>query len=272
MKHATKSAAGEPGADAPPGDGDYAPAVALRSVTKRYGPRRHRVEALADVTAELPRGSLSAIMGLSGSGKSTFLQLAAGLDRPNAGSVHLAGADLSAFSRRKLSMLRRRKVGFVFQDFNLIPSLSVAENIALPLRLDRRPADAAAIAAIAERVQITSQLRRLPGTLSGGQAQRVAIARALVTCPEVVFADEPTASLDPAASEAIVGLLRRAVDELGQTVVVVTHEPAVAARADRVLFLDRGRLAGTLMAPSAAELTERLHQLGGMRAGQERVA
>ena len=243
--------------------GGDSPAVALRSVTKHYGSRLHRVEALRDVTVELPRGSLSAIMGLSGSGKSTFVQVAAGLDRPSAGSVHLAGLDLASFHRRALSVLRRQRVGFVFQAFNLLPSLSVAENIALPLRLDRRPVDTAELRALAERVGVAGLLRRLPGTLSGGQAQRVAIARALVTRPEVVFADEPTASLDPVSSEAVVELLRQAVDEFGQTVVVVTHEPAVAARADRALLLDRGRLVSILDAPGAVELAEQLHRLGG---------
>ncbi len=238
------------------------PAVALRSVTKRYGRRGHRVVALRGITAELSSGSLSAVMGLSGSGKSTFLQVAAGLDRPSAGSVHLAGLDLASLSHRRLALLRRRHVGFVFQALNLVPSLSVADNIALPLRLDHRHVDKHDIEELAERVGIASQLRRFPATLSGGQAQRVAIARALVTHPEVVFADEPTAALDPFASEAIVDLLRQAVDELHQTVVVVTHDPTVAGRADRVLLLDRGQLAGIAETPSAGELEARLRSLG----------
>jgi putative ABC transport system ATP-binding protein len=163
--------------------------------------------------------------------------------------------------------MRRRRVGFVFQDFNLLPSLSVAENIALPLRLDRKPVDKSRIRELAGLVGIASQLGRLPHTLSGGQQQRVAIARALVTRPEVVFADEPTAALDPYTSEAIVALLHRAVDELGQTVVVVTHEPAVAAFADRVLILDQGRLDGVVSGRTAAELTMILRRLGE-RGGQ----
>ena len=237
-------------------------AVALHGVTKRYGRRGHRVLALAEVTADFPRASLSAVMGLSGSGKSTLLQVAAGLDRPTSGTVQLGGIDLGGLNRRRLSVLRRERVGFVFQAFNLIPSLSVAENIALPLRLDRKPVNRDEIASLAELVGIADQLRRLPDTLSGGQQQRVAIARALVAHPEVIFADEPTAALDPYTSEAVVGLLRRAVDELGQTVVVVTHEPAVAAQADRALLLDRGRLAGIIEAPTAAELATLLHRLG----------
>jgi putative ABC transport system ATP-binding protein len=237
-------------------------AVSLRSATKRYGRRRHDVTALSEVTAEFAPGSFSAVMGLSGSGKSTLLQVAAGLDRPTSGTVHLGGIELGGLSRRKLSVLRRERVGFVFQAFNLVPSLSVAENIALPLRLDHRSVDKDEVARLAELVGIAGQLRRLPGTLSGGQQQRVAIARALVTQPEVVFADEPTAALDPYISEAVVTLLRRAVDELGQTVVVVTHEPAVASLADRALLLDRGRLADMIEGPSTAELAASLRRLG----------
>ena len=236
-------------------------AVVLDGVTKRYG-RRHPVMALTQVSAEFPRGSFSAVMGLSGSGKSTLLQVAAGLDRPTSGVVRLGGTELNGLRRRRLSILRRRRVGFVFQSFNLVPSLSVAENIALPLRLDHRRVNKDEVAELAELVGIAGQLRRLPGTLSGGQQQRVAIARALVTHPEVVFADEPTAALDPYTSEAITALLRRAVDERGQTVVVVTHEPAVAALSDRALLLDRGRLAGVIEAPSATELTASLRHLG----------
>jgi putative ABC transport system ATP-binding protein len=201
-------------------------------------------------------------MGLSGSGKSTLLQMAAGLDSPTSGTVRLGGSDLSGLSRRRLSVLRRRRVGFVFQDLNLMPSLSVAENIALPLRLDRKPVDKSRIRELAGLVGIADQLRRLPHTLSGGQQQRVAIARALVTHPEVVFADEPTAALDPYTSEAVVALLRRAVDELDQTVMVVTHESEVAASADRVLVLDRGRLVDVVSSPAAEELSMTMQRLG----------
>jgi putative ABC transport system ATP-binding protein len=156
----------------------------------------------------------------------------------------------------------------VFQSFNLVPSLSVAENIALPLRLGHRRVNHEQIARLAELVGIAGQLRRLPGTLSGGQQQRVAIARALVTRPDVIFADEPTAALDPCTSDAVVGLLRQATDTLDQTVVVVTHEPSVAARADRALLLDNGRLAGVIEKPSAAELAGRIRQLGSQEFGR----
>jgi putative ABC transport system ATP-binding protein len=245
---------------APPAGG--AAAVELAGVAKVYGRGRRAVVALDGVSAAFPAGSFSAVMGLSGSGKSTLLQVAAGLDHPTAGTVRLGGSDLGGLSRRKLSVLRRRRVGFVFQNLNLMPSLSVAENIALPMRLDRKRVDMSRIRELAELVGITGQLRRLPHTLSGGQQQRVAIARALVTQPDVVFADEPTAALDPFTSEAIVDLLRQAVDELRQTVVVVTHEPGVAARADRVLILDRGRLANVLSSPAAGDLGRILRGLG----------
>jgi ABC-type lipoprotein export system ATPase subunit/predicted dienelactone hydrolase len=236
--------------------------VELAGVTKTYGRGTRAVVALDGVSAVFPPGSFSAVMGMSGSGKSTLLQVAAGLDRPTAGAVCLGGTDLSRLSGRGLSVLRRRQVGFVFQDLNLVPSLSVAENIALPLRLDRQPVDKDRIGELARLVGIGGQLRRLPHTLSGGQQQRAAIARALVTRPAVIFADEPTASLDLYTGEAITALLRRAVDELGQTVVVVTHDPAVAARADRALILDQGRLTEVVSGCGAADLAIILRRLG----------
>lgn len=245
----------------PPGAPPRA-AVELDAVTKRHGRRRRGTWALEGVTAEFPKASFSAVMGLSGSGKSTLLQVAAGLDRPTSGTVRIGGTDLGGLSRRKLSVLRRERIGFVFQDFNLVPSLSIAQNIALPLRLDHRRVDGRHVEELAERVGIAEQLKRLPGTLSGGQQQRAAIARALVAGPEVIFADEPTAALDPYTSEAVVTLLRQAVDELGQTVVVVTHEPTVAARADRVLLLDRGRLVGVTGARKPVELATTLRSFG----------
>jgi putative ABC transport system ATP-binding protein len=241
---------------------DRAAAVELAGVTKAYGRGTRAVVALDGVSAVFPTGSFSAVTGMSGSGKSTLLQVAAGLDRPTEGVVRLGGTELSRLSRRGLSVLRRRQVGFVFQDLNLVPSLSVAENIALPLRLDRQPVDKDRIGELATLVGIGGQLRRLPHTLSGGQQQRAAIARALVTRPAVIFADEPTAALDLYTGEAITALLRRAVDELGQTVVVVTHDPAVAASADRTLILDQGRLTGVVSGLIAADLAVILRRLG----------
>jgi putative ABC transport system ATP-binding protein len=255
--------AGPPGTAGPPGL--PADAVVLSNVSKRYGRRRGGVEALTGVTARFPRGSFTAVMGLSGSGKSTLLQCAAGLDKPSSGSVHLGSLELTMLSRRKLTVARRERVGFVFQALNLVPTLSVAENIALPLRLGRRRVDQARIHLLAERVGLADQLRRLPDTLSGGQQQRVAIARALITEPQVVFADEPTANLDLCTAEDVLDLLRGAVDDLGQTVIVVTHDPIVAAHADRALLLDRGHLAGMVDAPEPAQLTAALRELGRAR-------
>jgi putative ABC transport system ATP-binding protein len=252
----------------PPSEADQAAsagsadAVQIVSISKSYGHRRHRVDALEDVTASFARGTLTAVMGLSGCGKSTLLQCAAGLDKPTAGSVRIGGTDVTRLSRRKLSVFRRERVGFVFQALNLVPTLSVSENIALPLRLDGRHVDHKRVREVAGQVGIADQLRRLPDTLSGGQRQRVAIARALITDPWVIFADEPTAALDPYISDAVLGLLRHAVDELHQTVVLVTHAPNVAARADRVLLLDHGRIAGVRESPDPAELAADLRRLG----------
>jgi putative ABC transport system ATP-binding protein len=228
--------------------------VELRSLGKHFGHRRHGTDALADVSATFAAGTITSVVGPSGSGKSTLLQCAAGLDRPTSGTVKLGGTDLARLSRRRLSVLRRRRVGFVFQNLNLVPTLSVAENIALPLRLDGRRVDKGSVRRLADRVGIAPELRHLPYRLSGGQQQRVAIARALITDPDVIFADEPTAALDPRNSDIVIQLLRQAAKELGRTVIVVTHEPRVAAQADRALVLDGGRLVDTLDAPSSADL------------------
>jgi putative ABC transport system ATP-binding protein len=236
------------------------PAVALTAVSKRY--QRRGPFALDEVSLSFPRGTFTAVMGLSGSGKSTLLHCAAGLDRPTSGSVRLAGHELTTMKRKELSVLRRRKVGFVFQSLNLVPTLTVAENIALPLRLDGRPVDRADVAALADRVGVGPLLRRLPGTLSGGQQQRVGIARALITRPDVVFADEPTAALDPYTALGVRDLLRWAADELGQTIILVTHEPVMAEAADRVIVLDRGEVFCDTPTPDAAALNDLLLRLG----------
>jgi len=238
-----------------------APAVALRDVRKVHGKGDGAVVALDGVSVALPRGSFTAIMGPSGSGKSTFLNVAAGLDRPTSGTVALGDTDLAKLSERRLTILRRKRIGFVFQAFNLLPSLTVAQNIGLPLRLDgrRRRANVREVAA---RVGLENRLRHRPAQLSGGQQQRVAIARALVTRPEVVFADEPTGALDTKMGRGVLALLREVVDVDGHTVVMVTHDPAAAAHADRVILLADGRLVGTLEAPDADEVAERLAHLG----------
>ena len=239
-----------------------APAVALREVRKVHGRGDGAVVALDGISVGLAAGSFTAIMGPSGSGKSTFLNVAAGLDRPTSGTVALGDTDLARLSERQLTILRRERIGFVFQAFNLMPSLTVAQNIALPLRLDRRRARRSTVRDVAARVGLEKRLRHRPSQLSGGQQQRVAIARALVTRPEVVFADEPTGALDTRTGRSVLGLLRELVDRDGHTVVMVTHDPVAAAYADRVILLADGRLAGTLEAPSADEVAEQLAHLG----------
>src|SRR4051812_3222471 len=237
-------------------------AVALRDVRKVHGCGDGAVVALDGVSIELSAGSFTAIMGPSGSGKSTFLHVAAGLDRPTSGSVALGDTDLAELSERRLTILRRERVGFVFQAFNLMPSLTVTQNIGLPLRLDGRRARRSQVREVAARVGLDQRLGHRPSQLSGGQQQRVAIARALVTRPEVVFADEPTGALDSKTGRGVLALLREVVDADGHTVVMVTHDPVAAAYADRVVLLADGRLAGTLEAPDADEVAEQLAHLG----------
>ncbi|MFC9091251.1 ABC transporter ATP-binding protein [Streptomyces sp. NPDC048231] len=226
-------------------------AVQLRKVTKCYGKGTQTVRALDQVSVDIPHGTFTALMGPSGSGKSTFLHVAAGLDRPTLGEVRLGSTELTQLKETPLTKLRRAKMGFVFQTFNLLPSLTVMQNITLPLRLqDRRP-DGEWLFEIVARTSLSEHLDRLPAQLSGGQQQRVAIARALVTRPDVIFADEPTGALDPHTAKDILGLLRQAVTDLHQTVVMVTHDPVAAAHADRAVFLAGGRIAGDLPSPSA---------------------
>jgi putative ABC transport system ATP-binding protein len=239
-----------------------ASAVALRDVRKVYGKGDNQVVALDGVSIGLARGSFTAIMGPSGSGKSTFLHVAAGLDRPTSGTVSLGTDDLGRLSERKLTILRRERIGFVFQAFNLMPSLTVTQNIGLPLRLDGHRARRSDVKEVATRVGLGERLRHRPAQLSGGQQQRVAIARALVTRPEVVFADEPTGALDRKTGREVLALLREVVDRDGHTVVMVTHDPVAAAQADRVVMLADGQLAGMLEAPSADEVAEHLAHLG----------
>lgn len=233
----------------------------LTEVTKRYGRGRGAVIALDRVSLSFPAGSFTAVLGVSGSGKSTLLQCAAGLERPTSGRVHLAGSDLTSLSRRRQAVLRRRRVGFVFQDLNLVPELSVAENIALPLRLDHRWVGRGDIRQAASRVGLdASQLRRLPAALSGGQQQRAAIARALITRPEVIFADEPTGALDPYTGAGVLRLLREVAH--GATVVVVTHDPQAVAFCDQAVFLHAGRVDRKLPEPDPATVAAVLNELG----------
>src|SRR3954466_16335477 len=239
-----------------------APAVALRDVRKVHGKGDGAVVALDGVDVRLEPGSFTAIMGPSGSGKSTFLHVAAGLDHPTSGSVTLGDTDLAKLSERRLTILRRKRIGFVFQAFNLMPSLTVAQNIGLPMRLDGHRPRRADVREVATRVGLQERLRHRPSQLSGGQQQRVAIARALVTRPEVVFADEPTGALDRRTGRDVLTLLRELVDQDGHTVVMVTHDPSAAMYADRVLLLADGQIVDSLDGADADEVAERLAHLG----------
>ena len=226
-------------------------AVELWSVTKRYGTGERAVPALDLVTVAFAPASFTAVMGPSGSGKSTLLHCAAGLDRVTSGRVVIDGVDLASLKEKALTRLRRERVGFVFQSFNLVAALSAEQNVALPLRLaGRRPSRAQTLAALTE-VGLADRASHRPSELSGGQQQRVAIARALVARPAVLFADEPTGALDNASSREVLRLLRAAVDRHAQTVVMVTHDPLAAAHADRVLFLADGHIVDELRDPGA---------------------
>ncbi len=233
-------------------------AVELRGVRRRYGRGATAVHALRGIDLTLPRGSFTAVMGPSGSGKSTLLQCAAGLDRPTDGSVRLTGTEITGMSENRLTELRRSRLGFVFQAFNLLPSLTVEQNVLLPARLAGGRPDRRQAARLLARVGLDGKGDRRPGELSGGQQQRVAIARALVTSPDVIFADEPTGALDTTTAAEVLSLLRAAVDTLGAAVVMVTHDPTAAAHADRVLFLADGVLADDLPAMSADRIAARM--------------
>lgn len=234
----------------------------LDSVVKTYGGGRRTVRALDGVSIGLPAGAFTAVMGPSGSGKSTMLHCAAGLDRPTAGSVHLGDTDLGTLNETELTRLRGREVGFVFQAFNLVPSLDVRRNIGLPLRLTRERLDERWLAEVLERVGLTGLAGRRPAHLSGGQQQRVALARALITRPQVIFADEPTGALDTVTAREILTLLRRCVDDADQTVVMVTHDPVAASYADSVVFLADGRVVDQMAHPTADRVAQRMTRLG----------
>ncbi|MCP9956902.1 MULTISPECIES: ABC transporter ATP-binding protein [Streptomyces] len=240
-----------------------APALVLRDVTKNYGSKENSVQALRGISVELARGSFTAVMGPSGSGKSTFLHCAAGLDRPSGGEVRLGGVSLSGMGETELTGLRRDRIGFVFQAYNLLPSLSVQDNITMPLRLSGASLDRAWLEEITERVGLTGRLRRRPSELSGGQQQRVAIARALISRPDVIMADEPTGALDSHTGKEVLRLFQELVHELGQTVLMVTHDPVAASYAHSVLFLADGRLVERLDSPTAETVAERMARLGG---------
>jgi putative ABC transport system ATP-binding protein len=235
--------------------------VLIESMTKTYGVGPSAVTALDSVSVSFPSGSFTAVMGPSGSGKSTLLQCAAGLDRPDSGKVSIGGVELSGLGETALTRLRRDRVGLVFQSFNLMPSLTAAQNVELPLRLAGRRADPKSVQAALAAVGLADRTRHRPSELSGGQQQRVAIARALITGPQVLFADEPTGALDTSTSRDVLELLSNMVAQRKQTVIVVTHDPMAASYADRVVFLADGRIADTVERPTPEAIAARITRL-----------
>ena len=238
--------------------------ASARGLVKTYGTGETAVRALAGIDVDFARGELTAIMGPSGSGKSTLMHCMAGLDTVTAGTVVIDGEDVGSMNQRQLTKLRRTRLGFIFQAFNLVPTLTAAENITLPLDIARRPVDRTLFDAIVAAVGLEKRLNHRPSELSGGQQQRVACARALVARPAVIFADEPTGNLDSKSATALLAFLRRSVDDLGQTVVMVTHDPRAAAFAHRVLFLADGRLVAELTNPTQASVLEILGSLSSV--------
>ena len=240
-----------------------APSVRLSGVSRVYGSHGTAVRALDEVDIAFPAGSWTAVMGPSGSGKSTLLHCAAGLERVTSGSVWIGDQDITNASDAELTSLRRTEIGFAFQAFNLIGSLTAEQNVAMPLRLAGRRPGRREVRDVLDAVGLADRRRHRPRELSGGQQQRVAIARAMVTRPAVLFADEPTGALDTKSAKDILTLMRSMVDDLGQTTVMVTHDPSAAARADRVVFLSDGRIIDRLDHPSTKDVAERLAELEG---------
>lgn len=241
--------------------------VTGRGLVRTYGRGAAGVRALDGVDVDLERGRLTAIMGPSGSGKSTLMHCLAGLDAPTAGTVVVDGETVSAMSERRLTRLRRTRIGFVFQSFNLVPTLTAEENITLPLAIARRPVDREWFDRVVDAVGLRPRLGHRPGELSGGQQQRVACARALVSRPAVVFADEPTGNLDSRAAAEVLTFLRASVDDLGQSVAMVTHDPVAASYAHRVLFLADGRVVSELLDPTPQAVLDALGAITPARPG-----
>jgi putative ABC transport system ATP-binding protein len=235
--------------------------LVAHGVSRRYGQGDAAVDALRDVDVSIERGKLTAVMGPSGSGKSTLMHILAGLDRPTAGEVVIDGTDITKLGDDDLTRLRRDHIGFVFQFFNLLPMLDARENIELPMAIAGHHPDPAWFDQVVQQTHLGDRLTHRPSELSGGQQQRVAIARGLMSRPTVLFADEPTGNLDSAASAEVLDLIRRSVDEAGQTVVMVTHDPYAAAVADRILFLEDGRLVRELVGASANDIVDAMKGL-----------
>ena len=245
----------------PSGVRDAAPAVVGHAIERAFGEGGAQVHALRGVDVSFPRGSFTAIMGPSGSGKSTLMHVLAGLDAPTGGGVEIAGTRLEGLSDREMTHLRRERIGFVFQSYNLLPVLSAEENIVLPVTIGGGRVDSDWLETLIVAVGLADRRTHRPSELSGGQQQRVAVARALISRPDVVFADEPTGNLDSTSGQEVLSLLRRAVDDFGQTIVMVTHDASAASVADRVLFLADGRIVGTAEHPSVEQVLDRLKAL-----------
>jgi putative ABC transport system ATP-binding protein len=239
-----------------PGAGGFA--ARAQNVTKAYGTGDAQVIALDNVSAGIPRGRYTAIMGPSGSGKSTLMHCMAGLDSVSSGSVFIGDVELSKLNDKRLTRLRRDNVGFIFQSFNLVPTLTALENITLPIDIAGRKPDQAWLDTVIDTVGLRDRLKHRPSELSGGQQQRVACARALASRPEIIFADEPTGNLDSRSGAEVLSFLRSSVREMGQTIVMVTHDPAAAAYSDEVLFLSDGRIVDTMIDPTAEKVLERM--------------
>jgi putative ABC transport system ATP-binding protein len=233
-------------------------AARARQVTKAYGVGETRVVALDAVDVDIERGRFTAIMGPSGSGKSTLMHCLAGLDTVSQGQIWVGDTEITGLKEKRLTRLRRDHIGFVFQSFNLLPTLSAAENITLPMDIAGRRVDREWLDRVVDTVGLSGRLKHRPNQLSGGQQQRVAVARALAARPDIIFGDEPTGNLDSRAGAEILGFLRRSVDELGQTIVMVTHDPVAASYADRVLYLADGRIVDEMRNPTAEAVLERM--------------
>jgi putative ABC transport system ATP-binding protein len=250
----------------PPEPSSPSPTLAAAKVldaVKVYGRGEGEVRALDAVSIEFAAGRFTAIMGPSGSGKSTLMHVSAGLDTLTSGTVMIGETDLSKLSENKLTQLRRDRIGFIFQSFNLVPTLTAEENIALPARLAGHKPDARWFDLVVETVGLGNRLRHRPSELSGGQQQRVAVARALAAKPEIIFADEPTGNLDSRTGAEVLSFMRTAVREFGQTIVMVTHDPLAASYADRAVFLADGRIVGDLHDPTTDSVIDRIRHLGG---------
>jgi putative ABC transport system ATP-binding protein len=237
-------------------------AAAALNASKIYGKNDSEVRALDDVTVDFAEGQFTAIMGPSGSGKSTLMHCLAGLDTLTLGKVFIDGTDLSGLNDRELTVLRREQVGFIFQAYNLIPTLTALENITLPLDLGGVDVDEAWLNEVVHAVKLESRLTHRPSELSGGQQQRVAVARALASRPKIIFADEPTGNLDSRSGAEILAFMRHAVNDLGQTIVMVTHDPVAAAYADRVVFLADGKVVDEVTSPTSEQVLDRMKKLG----------